>query len=105
MIAGGCKENSSTGAYACARRRWSHDSLVDAMKASRTGGGGNQVAILVGVTELRLESRHASSDAVFDALIVVGNIEEASVGDEVVATADDKGVDTVSPLLEGLQST
>jgi hypothetical protein len=97
MIAGGRKENSSAGAGACARRRWSHDSLVDAMKASRTGGG-DQVAILVGVTELRLESRPGSSDAVFDVLFVVGNVEEASVGDQIVATADDKGVDTVSPL-------
>jgi hypothetical protein len=44
MITDGRKENSN--ARASARRRWSHDSLVGVMK------GGDQTAILVGVTEM-----------------------------------------------------
>lgn len=52
---------------------------------------------MVGTTEVVLKSSHGLSGAVFGAPLEASKADEGSVGNQVAATADDKGAGVVSP--------
>jgi hypothetical protein len=92
LVCGGCRilvigaRETAVPAVVVPGGRRSYDSLVGAIEASCAGGG--KAAILVGETEVRLESSHGFSGDGFGAPLTASNVEEAGVGNQVVATAE-----------------